>query len=416
MQSLRDFISRFFGNKGQFVFLSLLVAKVCAFVGSVYVIRLLPPDQFGLVSIVASVFAVFVPFSGFGSMQSLLRFGAITEDEREQQQLSTYLFSRGWLAQLLLTLVFVCSSIFFAPKYGQTFFIFIAFACRLFGYFFYLHIQSVLRIRGKNREFARLNNIVNIGSLVLMLALTYFYQLEGYVVAMALSPFLSLFWFSKNDVKFNFWRGFQVKTKEIWNYGFHSALTALLSDTLFSLDVLFAGLMLNEHAVADYKVAILLPANITFLALTFMQSDFPLLAKNGQNRSFLKDYVLNYYKIFLPVCLFIFLIGFFLSDQILQTVFGEVYGGNGKIFSLLLAAFCMNMLFRNLYGNLLAAIGKMKINTIVSVLALVVFAVLAFIFIPKSGIFGVAIAMSSTLVFTSFALMGGFYTYYKNLK
>ena len=37
-----------------------------------------------------------------------------------------------------------------------------------------------------------------------------------------------------------------------------------LSDLLFSLDILLLGFLLNENAVADYKVAIILPSNLTF--------------------------------------------------------------------------------------------------------------------------------------------------------
>ena len=71
MESLRNFIDDFFKNNGQHVFISLLIAKICAFLGSLFIIRILPENDFGILSIVASVFAIFAPFSGFGSQQSL---------------------------------------------------------------------------------------------------------------------------------------------------------------------------------------------------------------------------------------------------------------------------------------------------------------------------------------------------------
>ena len=246
-------------------------------------------------------------------------------------------------------------------------YIFLFFSVRLIGFYFFNHLQSELRIFGKNAEFARLNNTVNISGVILLLALSYFWGLQGYLTALAATPFLAFFWF-KRDHLTNITETFSFNKKEIWNYGLHASGTALLSDTLFSADVLLLSFLMNENAVADYKVAILIPANITFLALTFMQSDFPVLAKNYQNRAFLTHYILNYYKLFIPLAFVIFLIGFIFKFDILSLFFSRKYADNSLDFIILLAGFCMNMLLRNLYGNLLSAVGKMKMNTIIAVM------------------------------------------------
>lgn len=85
MSGVADFLKNFFKNKGQFVFVSLLVAKICAFITSLLIIRLLPQSEFGVLSIVLSVFAVFLPFSGFGTQRSLLRYGSVSEDTDEKK-------------------------------------------------------------------------------------------------------------------------------------------------------------------------------------------------------------------------------------------------------------------------------------------------------------------------------------------
>ena len=58
MKSLQEFLQNFFKNKGQYVFFSLLIAKVCGLISSIVVVRLLPQSDFGIMTIVASVFAV----------------------------------------------------------------------------------------------------------------------------------------------------------------------------------------------------------------------------------------------------------------------------------------------------------------------------------------------------------------------
>ena len=415
MKSLQEFLQHFLSNKGQHVFLSLLVAKVCAFLGSLFIIRILPESEFGTVSIVASVFAVFAPFSGFGSQQSLLRFGSLTDETADKRWLSSYLLLKGFGPQVLLTAVFFLVSLFYVNRYEDILYIFLFFSVRLIGFYFFNHLQSELRIFGKNAEFARLNNTVNISGVILLLALSYFWGLQGYLTALAATPFLAFFWF-KRDHLTNITETFSFNKKEIWNYGLHASGTALLSDTLFSADVLLLSFLMNETAVADYKVAILIPANITFLALTFMQSDFPVLAKNYQNKAFLKNYIFNYYKIFLPVTALIFGMGFIFKSEVIQLFFTSKYEESTLPFIILLAAFCGNMLLRNLYGNLLSAVGKMKANTLISLFTLVMLPIFALFLVGHYGVTGMAVSLTLSMLLNGFMLMISFYIYLKNLK
>lgn len=415
MKSLQNFISDFFKNKGQHIFLSLLIAKICAFAGSLFIIRILPESEFGTISIVASVFAIFAPFSGFGSQQSLLRFGSISDDLSEKISLSKYLLKQGLIYQLLLSGLFLGIAFFYVDKYEDIFYIFLLFGFRLIGFYFLNHIQAEFRVFGNNRGFARLTNVVNVLGVILLLLLSYFYGLKGYLIAIAFTPFLALLWFRKEQY-ISISETFSFEKKDLWKYGFYASGTALISDTLFSADVLMLSFLLNESAVANYKVAILIPANITFLALTFMQSDFPVLAKNYKNRDFLKDYVLNYYKIFIPLAFIIFLVGFVFKNQLLTVVFSERYADNTFSFVVLLGVFCANMLLRNLYGNLLSAVGMMKMNTIISVLTLILLVIFSIILVSKYGVTGMAVSLSLSMFFGGIMLAFSFYLYWKDLK
>ena len=414
MGSLSDFLRNFLKNKGHFVFGSLLVAKICGFVGSLVIIRLLSENDFGLISIVASLSAIFLAFSGFGSQQILLRYGSIAKNSKEKKALSAYLLKQGFYYQMALSFVFLLCSIFYLDRFEKIISLFIAFAVRLIGVFFYNHIQSQLRIGGRNREFARLNNVVNISGLILILILTYFFGIVGYLIAMILMPFISLFWFK--NINFSEKIELKFSKNEIWKYGLFTAGTAVLGDALFSLDIILMGFLMNESSVASYKTAILIPANLTFIAMTFMQSDFPELAKKYQDKSFLRYYISNYYKIFVPLCLGIFFAMFLLNDFIVKLFFGEKYQGIETPFLILTGAFLLNMLMRNLYGNLLSAVGKMEYNTIISAFALVVLLGLSFFFVPKYGVEGMAISQSVTLLITGLLLMGGFLSYYRKLS
>ena len=162
MNSLKGFIKDFVKNKGQHVFLSLLIAKICAFLGSLFIIRILPESEFGTISIVASVFAIFLPFSGFGSQQSLLRFGSISDDITDKKALSKYLMKQGFIYQLVLSFLFLLISLVYVNKYEDIFYIFVLFTIRLIGFYFLNHIQSEFCEDYEYRQYLRSFTIVDL--------------------------------------------------------------------------------------------------------------------------------------------------------------------------------------------------------------------------------------------------------------
>ena len=412
MGGLKEFLSRFFSNKGHHVFFSFLIAKICGFLGSLVIIRLLPENEYGILSIVMSVCAIFLPFSGFGSNQILLRYGSISEKENKQN-LSSYLFFKGIFNEIILIVIFVGISLFYAPKYENIIIIFLFFGIRLMGFYLSNHIQTYYRISGKNDIFAKVSNAINIGGFILLLVLTYLFKFYGYLLAIALIPYLSLFWLKKE--MFSAKRIVYDNKKEIWRFGIFTAATSVISETLFSLDVMLLGFLMNENAVANYKVAILLPSNITVLAISFMQSDYPLLSKNYQNKNFLKSYIKNYYKIFIPICILILGFFYFFKDLLLKVFFGTNYSDNSNLMMILLLGFTFGMLSRNLFGNLLPAIGKIEVNTWVSILSLIILCVTAYFLVNTFGILGMGISLSLVLIWEGLAYLIFFGNYLKKL-
>ncbi len=415
MKDLQIFLLDFFKNKGHHIFFSLLTAKICGFVGSLSIIRILPESEFGTVSIVASVFFIFSSFNGSGSDQSLLRYGSIAQDFSEKQALSKYLLKQGFIYQILLSGIFLLISVFYINKYEDVFYIFLLFTFRLIGFYFLNHIQAEFRIAGNNKSFAIVNNVVNISGVILLLILSYFFGLIGYLYAVAFTPFIALFWFTKEHFIASM-NHFSFSKKELWNFGLYAAGTNFLSDVLFSADVLLLSFLMDESAVANYKVGLLIPANITFLAATFMQSDYTVLAKNSTNKVFLRNYIFNYYKLFIPISVLIFFIGYLFKTEIIQLFFSEKYSGNHLVFVIFLLGFSVNMLLRNLYGNLLSAVGKMKYNTYISFLNVVLLLLFAIIFVNIFGMVGMAISLSLSMFISGILLLFSFYHYWRYLE
>ena len=413
MKGLQLFLLNFFKNNGHFVFGSAFIGKVTGFLISLIAINFLSESDFGLVSIVNSISLVFIAMNGLGSNQIVLRYGSVLTLNEDKEGLSNYYLKNGLIKEIVLVLIFLMTSIFYIQKYDHIIFLFILFSFRLVGFYFFNHIQSELRIKGDNKGFSRVCNAVNLGMLVSVMLLTYNFGMYGYLFAICFTPFISIFWISTKVSNFSFKNLFSLS--ELRKYGYFTVFTAVLSDLLFSVDIILLGHFFNETSVANYRTAMLIPANIVFLSSIFMQSDYPVIAKNSDNRSYLEFYVRNYYKLFIPIVFSILLGGLIFRKWIINLFFSSQYSDISTVFAIALIGFSISMLSRNLYGNMLSALGLMKFNTISSAFTLFVLIGLSFFLVPKYEVLGMAISMFVSLLLSGFLLSFFFYKHLRKL-
>jgi O-antigen/teichoic acid export membrane protein len=414
MKNLIEFLRQFIQNKGLFVFTSSIVTKLSMLFVNIIGARLISENDFGLFILIFSIFNIFAPLIGFGSNQGLLRFGSIEKDEKSKEILNNYIYYKGFINHIFVSITFLVVCYFYTLKYEGIGLIILCLGIRLFGYYFYNHAQAYFRINDNNKTYSILNMTVNVVGLILIGILTYILGMKGFLIGMAIAPWISLFFYSKNH-KFSTLKP-NLDLKSFWKYSIHASITYFFSDLLFAMDFLLIGLFLNESDIAFYKVSILLPMNLSFIPLTFMQTDYPKIARNYMNKEYLQFYTKNYYKIFIPLGILILIIGYFIKDFIIPLVFGTNYeNSNSWVFYIILVALVGNMWMRNLYGNMVSAIGKSHWNTYVSIVALIIILILGLLLIPKYGIIGAAIGMATAFTFTGLILMFLFQKYLKKL-
>lgn len=415
MKDLVQFINQFLHNKGLFVFLSILVEKIVGLVNTIFVVRLISQEDYGLITLIAALFGVFITFNGLGSVQGLLRYGALAKDVDAKQKLSQYIFKHGLRRHLVLLLVFIIVALFYELKYESIWMIIGFFGLRMFGYYIYSFVLNYYRVLNRNDYFAKISMIINGIGLVMAIALTYGLGTYGYLLGLALTPWLSLFFIPRSFLQHIPKIIPHLDTQAFWKFSFNSSATYFLSELLFMLDVFLIGLLLNEAAVAQYKVAIILPMNLMFIPMIFMQTDYPKLVENSNNRDYLHFYIRNYYKLFIPLVSAMLFMGYWLKDWIVSFVFGSAYIQQGSIFYIILIAIAFNMCFRNLYGNLLSAVGLAHLNSRVAALSLLMMSILGYYLISVFAIRGAAIALAITFITMGMYSAYLFYSYLNHL-
>lgn len=78
VQFIQDFLKR----KGGYVLFSSYFAKLITFAISVFIIRLLPKEEFGYIAYASTIISFIAPFKGLGMDQGLLRYGSIAGSQQ----------------------------------------------------------------------------------------------------------------------------------------------------------------------------------------------------------------------------------------------------------------------------------------------------------------------------------------------
>jgi O-antigen/teichoic acid export membrane protein len=416
MKDFVKFIQSFLKNDGLYVFSSLLVEKLVMLINTIFIVKMIPQDEFGRITLITSILAFMSPWSGFGSLQVLMKFGAGETNEEKRSQLSQKLFRYGIFYQAILCVLFIIIANFYSIKFDHLKWIILLFAIRFFGQIFQGHLTVDFRMNGENRKFAFLNIFINCVGLLLTFLLTTKYDGIGYMISLALAPFLSLLFYSKSLFKNSSQSLNDLNWKYMWKYGRMESLAYFASELLFSIDIALIAFFMTEKDIALYKVAIILPMNLLFIPTILFQTDFPRIIQHSEDKLFLKNYISNYYKLFIPVGLIIITGSFFLRDWIIKLFFNESYLVGSSLFFIATITVVSAMFFRVLFLNLFSAIGKYKWNVKISIFSIVCLVVFDLILIPIYKLEGAVLGFLITYLLSGLAAGFLFNKHYKSLQ
>lgn len=410
MKSLIIFIQDFIKNKGLFVFLSLFITKLSLFLTQTFITRLLPKEDYGLIVYYMSIFSFFLPIIGFAAYQGLLRFASIENEEKEKNKLAAYAFWKGLHYQVLITILFVIALVVFSTGREYLLLIVLFLSLRLLGSFFQNISQVNFRLRFDNKMFAVSNVTVNVFGLVISVLLAYFFGLEGYIVALGLAPFISLVFMRKYMFSRDY-KDVSVDKKEFWSYSFFTSLAVVVPEFVFIADIIMAKYYFSEEVIANYKTFIILPFNLWFFPQIFLQTDYPKLCANYDNKLFILNYAKNYCKIFFLLGIVVTGFSYVFRDELIPLLFGDKYSG-GILFFYLVVAVVFSWFTKTLFSHILGAIGKNDYNVYVGALAVLALVLSGIYLIPVYQFEGLVYSTIISLFVSSFSTFAVFYWVY----
>ncbi len=415
MNLIKTYIQNFLNRSGGYIFTATITARIFSFLTSWIALQLIPNKELGLVLFSWNIITFLIPFIGFGLHQSYIRYGALTNNNKDKEFLLNYVLKKGVIASGILSIIIACIGVLFPFKLSKTGYYLSAFSLIFIPLFLFEVIKIKARLEHRNKIVAYSEIIYNSFLIVTVSLLCYFFQENGYIIALITTPIFTVFIFRKEI-------SFRLKTKiekpsfinkEFWKYGFFGGLANVATMLLFAIDILLVGYLLEDpESITAYRYISLIPFSILFLPRVFITTDFVSFTEKITQKKYIYNYIKSYLLLFSAISLG-FVIFFYLFDEITLTFFDENFTQYTESFFILNIGVCGILIFRGLFGNLLSSIGKIKANYYITLTALCINIISNYYLIPKLGIKGAAITSALLMWFTGITSFLTFVYYYK---
>ena len=399
---------RQFAKEGLFhIFGSKVLAQVGGLISSMLVIRFLDKVDYGHYVSAVNLYSYPAIFVGMGMTNVIMQY--CSEKATDERKASIYRHGLvvGHGANILVVLVMLIMALwkFRVGKAGAA--LYLVLMCGLpFVDYTNAFAQTVLRVKLKNRVFSNANTISTVVLLLGNIVLTKFFDIEGLIYSRYLSYFVAMTICIAALQKERFFGKMMTQgrrlvgedRKQINNYAFVCAITNFASAVLVLMDVTCLDLFLNDSSVlADYHVAAVIPSACGFVPSSLMVFFYPkLVAAISEGKKEGRAFIFQMAKIYAVVNGFVYVCLALFAPLIIWIIYGDKYMNVIPLFQIL----SLNYLFycvRNLMGNTIAAIKKVKVNLVFAIISGVLNIILNMLLIPWLGAAGAAIA---TLIVT----------------
>lgn len=397
---------------------SNILNKIMQFCSGIFIVRVLTKEEFGIFTYAQNLLAFFLLINGLGITSGFLQYGSRNVDNEElKNSIANYSLKYGIGINILISLFITIYSILgkFQVEEAR-----IIFRLMLFFPIIALVIEMVqiyLRINLKNKEMAKISNLNTFFNLMGMLLGGYIYGIIGLVVGKYIGNLISIFncWKYLKIIYLNTVLNIkQDLKKEIIKFSIVAVFNNGITQLLYIMDIFLIGIIIaDKNIIATYKTATLIPFALDFIPLSVMIYLYPYIAKNIENKVILRKYLKQLLIYLGGVNLMISIVLILFSSLIITIIFGKNYLDSQNIFIILSIGYFIAGTFRIPFGNMLAAMGKLKCNFYTTLFSGILNIVLDIIFIKKYGSIGAAIATVSIFIFSS--ILGGYFIK-KNLK
>ena len=369
-----------------------MFSRLLSLLASWIALQFIDNTALGIVLFSYNIILFFLPISGLGLSQSLIRFSALSNDAEDRNSIFLYVLKYGLLSSIGMILLVIISSLFitFDFKDGHFYMIFLSFL--IIPNFLLEIIKAQLRLNHDNKNFAYSDFLYSIIFVLSITVLTYYLKEIGYIIALLITPLLtSLFFIKKLKVNVKKIKRIPELNFAFWKYGFFASLSNVITQLLFVIDILLIGYLIKDpEMITNYRYISLIPFSLLFLPRVFINTDFVTFTEKIYDKNYILEYIKSYMLLFLIISVSLIIGSYFFGSLVLRLL-DDSFAIYGSIFFILMVGISGILIFRGLFGNLLSSIGKANINYYIASGALLFNIISNYYLIPLYGIKGAAI-------------------------
>lgn len=399
----RGFFHIFFGNT---------LVKIISLSSAMLLPRILSSTtDYGLLSTIDNFNSYLILLNGMGLSTSVLRYCSLEESKEGKTAIFHFAFRWGMIFNGILLLIFL-PLLFFSTLFADGTYaaarMYILVACLLPSLTYGLDLVLVyMRSNFMNRSFARISVLYTLFYAGFQILFAFFAAIRGVIIGryIAVSAIVAIGLFILFREKVLAKEPPMLSSdhkKELLRYGLGSMFANALSMIMPLNETLVINMALQDlSTTAYYKAASTVPSNIQYVALSVATFIYPYFAKNTGKTKWVKKYSLLTLAGMSVIMGAAVVIGFFASPYIIRIIYGKDYLPAVPIMQAMWVAYALNSALRIPLGNILAAMGELRFNIILSAVTCILHFGLDWFFISNMGISGAAYALT-----ISYALSG----------
>lgn len=401
------------------IFAGNFIIKFVGLCGSIFIVRFLTKEDYGMLGYVENLYNYVAIFAGFGLSLGLLRFAVLADDIAGKRLYFEYVLRRQTIINLCLILVLSVINFFFLDHsvYSNATILLIIYMVSLPLSDITQTCFSLERALLANRRYIFMAIFASSLSVFLRILGAYFYGVQGVVVLKVTADGISAVVILIIVYKINFSNNLvqakrkleKNKRKEINWYSFHNMVTNGIWILFMITDIFLIGhLTQNPEILADYKVAYIFPSNMAIITSSIIVFISPYFVKNEKNyiwvkKNYLKGLLIN--TILMGSLMAVLII---FTKPLILLLYGHKYINIIPLMRLLLVAHFINSSVKSFTASLLSSMGYAKENLIISVVGFSIQVAMGILVIPKFGTIGLAIGSIFNYLFIAIVTVSVF--------
>ncbi len=401
-QKIKNMISQGFLH----ILLGGTLTKVIAFISSIIIVRFVTKEDYAYLSYADNLYSYIYLFACFGLDTAVLKY-CINDDKGKNNGYLRFALKFGLGIEAILIVFLLLFTLLFPVAFVQSksyMFALIAYPC---VYFILCLMLSFLRARLLNKEYAYAGIIQTIIVLVVSISLVFFISAYSVVVARycaAIIVIIYCLWALRKEivVKEVIYPDREQK-KQFLIFGFSLMVANVFSMVMpINESFLVNNLIRETTTTANYKVANLIPQNLTFVTSAIITFYFPYFARMTDKKETWKR-AKKVGALTAGIIASIVIVGIVLSPLIIRIAYGNKYNDITGLMTLLWIVYSFNAGFRMLPMNILPAVGYTKFNMTLSIITCIIHFAIDYYCITNYGVAGAAIAGGIVYFLTGWA-------------